>query len=99
MMLEDGTDYCTEKMCILLKYMADSTVLTLDQITMVWNPNNAHLTILHFPYFQGFTRVFNDMTEIVLDVPNAYHLLGKFVERCLEGGFLSSVIAEQLPQR
>lgn len=44
-------------------------------------------------------RVFDDMTEIVLDVPNAYHVLSKFVERCLAAGFLSSVIAEQIPQR
>ena len=35
MMLEAGTDYCADKMCALLKYMADSTVLTPDQITMV----------------------------------------------------------------
>ena len=35
MVLEYGTGYCAEKMCTLLKYMADSTVLTLDQITMV----------------------------------------------------------------
>ena len=39
------------------------------------------------------------MTEIVLDVPNAYHILSKFVERCLNAGFLSSSIAEQVPQR
>lgn len=81
MMLEGGTNYCAEKMCSLLKYMADSTVLTPDQITM------------------GFMRVFNDMTEIVLDVPSAYHTLSKFVEHCFKAGFISSVIAEELPQR
>ena len=41
MMLEGGTNYCAEKMCSLLKYMADSTVLTPDQITMV-NHSDIH---------------------------------------------------------
>ena len=44
-------------------------------------------------------RVFNDMTEIVLDVPSAYHTLSKFVEHCFKAGFISSVVAEELPQR
>ena len=39
------------------------------------------------------------MTEIVLDAPNAYHTLSKFVERCLAAGFLAPHIVEQLPQR
>ena len=39
------------------------------------------------------------MTEIVLDVPNAYHILSKFVERCFAAGFVSRVIMEQIPQR
>lgn len=39
------------------------------------------------------------MTEIVLDVPNAYHILSKFVERCLATGFLSSNLAKEIPQR
>ena len=39
------------------------------------------------------------MTEIVLDVPNAYHTLSKFVDRCFDAGFISSVITEELPQR
>ena len=43
--------------------------------------------------------MFNDMTEIVLDAPNAYHTLSKFVERCRTAGFLTHHIAEQLPQR
>ena len=43
--------------------------------------------------------MFNDMTEIVLDVPNAYHILSKFVERSSVAGFLSSTITEQIPQR
>lgn len=48
---------------------------------------------------KGFDRIFNDMTEIVLDAPNAYHILSKFVERCFAAGFLSTAIMEQIPQR
>lgn len=55
--------------------------------------------VVVFCCLQGFMRVFNDMTEIVLDVPNAYHILSKFVERCLSSGVVSPVMAEQVPQR
>lgn len=44
-------------------------------------------------------RVFNDMTDIVLDAPNAYHTLAKFVEKGEAAGFVSSVTAEELPSR
>ena len=44
-------------------------------------------------------RVFNDMTEIVLDAPNAYHTLSKFVERCFTAGFIPKTITDELPQR
>jgi len=39
------------------------------------------------------------MTDIVLDVPNAYHTLSKFIERGVKDGFVSTTIAEQVPQR
>lgn len=44
-------------------------------------------------------RVFNDMTDIVLDVPNAYHTLSKFVESSFAAGFVSKAISEELPSR
>ena len=44
-------------------------------------------------------RVFNDMTEIVLDAPNAYHTLSKFVELCFSAGFVSKSMVDELPQR
>ena len=52
-----------------------------------------------FPPTQGFIRVFNDMTDIVLDAPNAYHTLSKFVEKGMEAGFVTQMIAEQVPNR
>lgn len=47
----------------------------------------------------GFIRVFNDMTDIVLDAPNAYHTLSKFVEKGMEAGFVTQMIAQQVPNR
>ena len=44
-------------------------------------------------------RIFNDMTDIVLDAPNAYHTLSKFVEKGTEAGFVTQIIAEQVPNR
>ena len=43
--------------------------------------------------------MFNDMTDIVLDAPNAYHTLSKFVEKGMEAGFVTQMIAEQVPNR
>ena len=48
---------------------------------------------------QGFMRVFDDMTDIVLDVPNAYHILNKVIECGVKAGFVSASVAEQVPQR
>ena len=43
--------------------------------------------------------MFDDLHDIVLDVPNAYHTLSKFVERGAQAGFVTRVVAEQLPSR
>ena len=48
---------------------------------------------------QGFLRIYNDMTEIVLDIPQAYVLLNKFIEKGLEAGFVSPAVAQEVPQR
>lgn len=44
-------------------------------------------------------RVFHDLTDIVLDAPNAYHTLSKFVESGVTAGFVSRIISEELPSR
>ena len=60
----------------------------------------AQTTIITSDQFkQGFMRVFDDMTDIVLDVPNAYHTLTKLMERGVKAGFVSASVAEQVPQR
>ncbi len=44
-------------------------------------------------------RVFHDITDIVLDVPNAYHTLSKFVESGAAAGFVTKAVAEEIPSR
>ncbi|XP_037937101.1 programmed cell death protein 4 [Teleopsis dalmanni] len=48
---------------------------------------------------QGFLRVFDDMADIVLDVPLAYIILDRFVERCNRAGFLTDKILNNMPSR
>ena len=44
-------------------------------------------------------RVFDDIIDIVLDIPNAYHTLSKFVERGAQAGFVSQLIMQEVPSR
>lgn len=48
---------------------------------------------------QGFQRVYDDMPDIVLDVPLAYIFLDRFVERCTRAGFLTDKIIKNMPSR
>lgn len=48
---------------------------------------------------QGFLRVFDDMADIVLDVPLAYIILDRFVERCNRYGFITDRIITNMPSR
>lgn len=48
---------------------------------------------------QGFQRVYEDMPDIVLDVPLAYIMLDRFIERCGRAKFLSEKIIKGMPSR
>lgn len=48
---------------------------------------------------QGFQRVFDDMSDIVLDVPLAYIMLDRFIERCSRAGFLTDTVIKNMPSR
>lgn len=58
--------------------------------------NNLNATIF---FLQGFQRVYEDMADIVLDVPLAYIMLDRFVERCSRAGFLSDKTIKNMPSR
>ncbi|XP_076436179.1 programmed cell death protein 4-like [Babylonia areolata] len=48
---------------------------------------------------QGFTRVYDSLPDICLDVPNAYQLMETFAAMCHKEGFMSEAVYRDLPQR
>jgi len=48
---------------------------------------------------QGFCRVFDDMPDIILDVPLATTVLERFVNLCHKAGFISAELVEKMPCR
>ncbi|XP_041369955.1 LOW QUALITY PROTEIN: programmed cell death protein 4-like [Gigantopelta aegis] len=48
---------------------------------------------------QGFRRVYDNMPDLCLDVPNAYVLLERFANICHREGILSAALLKELPQR
>ncbi|XP_055312032.1 programmed cell death protein 4 [Sitodiplosis mosellana] len=48
---------------------------------------------------RGFQRVYDDMPDIVLDIPLAYIMLDRFIERCGRAGFLSEKSIKTMPTR
>ena len=58
-----------------------------------------HYMLISLYVIQGFRRIYDDMTEIVLDIPNGYVFLTKLVEKGEFYGFLPLEIVDELPQR
>lgn len=48
---------------------------------------------------QGFKRVFDNMTDITLDVPNAYFYLERFTEMCRTEKFMPDDVYRDVPMR
>lgn len=48
---------------------------------------------------RGFIRVYDDLHDISMDVPLAYIILDRFVDRCYKQGFLTEIILKKLPSR
>lgn len=48
---------------------------------------------------QGFMRIFENIGDIVLDVPNAYSLLEKFATLCHKEKIIDDALLEKVPQR
>jgi len=48
---------------------------------------------------RGFLRVFDDLPDISMDVPLAFIILDRFVDRCYKEGFLSEGVTSKLPSR
>lgn len=48
---------------------------------------------------RGFLRVFEDMPDIVIDVPLAHTVLERFVEKCHKAGFVSDDVIKKMPTK
>jgi programmed cell death protein 4 len=48
---------------------------------------------------QGFQRVYDDIQDISLDIPLAYIILERFVQRCYNLGVLGDLMLKNLPSR
>lgn len=48
---------------------------------------------------RGFLRVFDDLPDISMDVPLAYIILDRFVEKCHSLGFLTETVVKKMPSR
>lgn len=48
---------------------------------------------------RGFLRVFDDLQDISMDVPLAYIILDRFVEKCHGLGFLTDNVVKKMPSR
>lgn len=48
---------------------------------------------------QGFQRVYDDLPDISLDMPLAYNILERFVNRCHNLAVLSDTMLKSLPTR
>ena len=49
--------------------------------------------------FQGFERVYDFMPEIAIDVPAAYGILERFVNRCRKAGLITDELVRKMPTR
>ncbi|XP_077311178.1 programmed cell death protein 4 isoform X1 [Lithobates pipiens] len=48
---------------------------------------------------RGYDRIYHEIPDINLDVPNAYSVLERFVEDCFKAGIISKPIRDQCPSR
>ena len=54
---------------------------------------------MNYISFQGFLRVFEDMPDIILDVPLAGTVLERFVDQCHKAGFITDEMVKRMPMR
>lgn len=52
-----------------------------------------------FMRLQGLQRVYDDIGDICLDVPNAYSTLGQIVSKGEKAAFITKQLAADVPQR
>lgn len=83
---------------IVMALEANSTVKEQQLCTLLKSFSDAIL-ITPDQMERGFQRVFDDLPDISTDVPLAFIILDRFVERCHSVGFLTESIIKKMPSR
>ncbi|KAL4231755.1 Programmed cell death protein 4 [Mactra antiquata] len=78
--------------------LEDGTERSAERMSKLLASLNAACIITPEQFSQGFKRVFNNMPDINLDVPNAYTLLERFGDMCFNDGVMASDTYKDLPR-
>lgn len=115
MVLESKGEKTFKMVLQLLKSLATSSVITVDQIRRVQFPlmferctacvyslvfRVAFLFFIYVvPPSQGYERVYMDIADINIDVPRAYFILEQFVEKSFNFGIIDVKLRDCCPCR
>ncbi|GFS07527.1 programmed cell death protein 4 [Elysia marginata] len=79
--------------------MEKSTDRASDMMVKLLKSLDSSVIVTPDQFNQGFRRIFDNMADICLDVPNAYTLLDKFATLCHREGIINTAILNDVPQR
>ncbi|RWS27032.1 Programmed cell death protein 4-like protein [Leptotrombidium deliense] len=96
MVIDDLRERTLDLICMLLKSLCSSAVVTIDQLK---NVSDYRLPTETNYFSQGFIRVYEEMPEICIDVPQAYTMLEKLVNKCVAQNFFPSELVKLIPTR
>lgn len=114
MVLESKGDKTCSMVLQLLQSLANSSVITVDQIRRVRRPRvpafptagcfpgrslTFDLVLMFPPLPQGYDRVYTDISDINIDVPRAYSILEQFVEQSFSIGIIDARLRDDCPCR
>lgn len=114
MVLESKGEKTFSMVLQLLRSLADSSVITGDQVRRVRCPRvsasciagylssrqlTLTLALLSLPPLQGYDRVYTDVADINIDVPRAYSILEQFVEQSFIIGIIDAKSRDDCPCR
>jgi len=85
-----------EAIVMALESMQESTEEAICRLLKALSASNI---VTHDQMKRGFFRVFEDLPDIVLDVPAAYTLVDGFVSRAQRHGFITAEIVNKVPVR
>lgn len=86
-----------EALLVTIEDMHDTTI---DALVKLLKMSEASGVLTPQQIQRGFERVYSEMSDIVIDVPQAYPVLERIVEKCVKGGdFLPEKVVTAMPSR